>query len=99
MVFKGKSPSEVRNSPKLRAHATSVFYVLTSYVENVDDPETLVGLIQKIAASHIGRGITVKEFEVPSVSSMYFLTNYFSRFQSAIKLKRIILTEAFHSEF
>ncbi|BFZ08546.1 hypothetical protein BsWGS_11585 [Bradybaena similaris] len=62
-VFKGKPVSELRKSPKLRAHATSVFYTITSYVETVDDSETLVGLVQKIAESHIGRGITVKEFE------------------------------------
>lgn len=63
-LFKGKSLDELRTSPKMKAHATSVFYALTSYVENVDDPETLVGLVQKIAVSHVGRGIPSDDFEV-----------------------------------
>lgn len=62
-LFKGKPVSELRTSPKMKAHATSVMYALTSYVENVEDSENLVGLVQKIAISHLGRGIKLKEFE------------------------------------
>ncbi|KAH9489318.1 hypothetical protein Btru_057582 [Bulinus truncatus] len=62
-LFKGQTQAELRNSSKLKAHATSVMYALTSYVENVEDSENLVGLVQKIAVSHIGRGITVEDFE------------------------------------
>ncbi|BFZ10645.1 hypothetical protein BsWGS_13684 [Bradybaena similaris] len=62
-LFKGKPLDELRTSPKMKAHATSVFYALTSYVENVDDPETLVGLVQKIAVTHVGRGIPSDDFE------------------------------------
>ncbi|CAG5134023.1 unnamed protein product [Candidula unifasciata] len=72
-VFKGKPLSELRKSPKLRAHATSVFYTITSYVESVDDPETLVGLVQKIAESHVGRGITLREFENLKVVFLKFV--------------------------
>lgn len=63
-LFKGKPLPELRTNPQMRAHAMTVFYVLTSYVENLDDAETLVGLVQKVAVSHIKRDITVRDFEV-----------------------------------
>uniref|UniRef100_A0A0B6ZNH9 Globin n=1 Tax=Arion vulgaris TaxID=1028688 RepID=A0A0B6ZNH9_9EUPU len=75
--FKGKSLSELRTSPKMKAHATSVFYVITSYVETVDDPETLVGLVQKIAVTHVDRGINVKEFENLRIVFLHFLKKLF----------------------
>lgn len=62
-LFKDKPLEELRTSPKMKAHATSVFYALTSYVENLDDPETLVGLVQKIAVSHVGRKIPTDDFD------------------------------------
>ncbi|KAK0062358.1 globin [Biomphalaria pfeifferi] len=72
-LFKGKSIEELRTSAKLKAHATSVMYALTSYVENVEDSENLVGLVQKIAVSHIGRGITVEDFEKLKTVFLKFL--------------------------
>ncbi|XP_059165568.1 globin-like [Physella acuta] len=75
-LFKGKSISELRSSPKLKAHATSVMYAITSYVENVEDSENLVGLVQKIAVSHIGRGIKVDDFEKLKIVFLKFLTTY-----------------------
>ncbi|CAL1528705.1 unnamed protein product [Lymnaea stagnalis] len=72
-LFKGKSVAELRSSPKMKAHATSVMYALTSYVENVEDSENLVGLIQKIAISHLGRGIELQEFEYLKVVLLNFI--------------------------
>uniref|UniRef100_A0A0B7A0X1 Globin n=1 Tax=Arion vulgaris TaxID=1028688 RepID=A0A0B7A0X1_9EUPU len=74
-ALKGKSISELRKSTHLRPHATSVFYALTSYVENVDDPENLVGLVKKISISHVGRGIGFKEFEDLKTSLLKFVTS------------------------
>jgi hemoglobin-like flavoprotein len=61
--FKDKSPAELRRSPKLKFHATSVFYAITAYVDNVDDPETLIGLIHRQAINHIERKVFFKHFE------------------------------------
>ena len=63
-AFKGLSDDELRKSPGLKAHATSVMYAIKSYVGTVDDAETLAGLVTKMATSHVPRGITVQDLEV-----------------------------------
>ena len=63
-AFQGLSDDELRRSPGLKAHATSVMYGIKSYVGTIDDPETLAGLVTKMATSHVPRGVTVKDLEV-----------------------------------
>ncbi|CAG5117217.1 unnamed protein product [Candidula unifasciata] len=63
VLFKDKTLDELRTSPEMKAHATSVFYALTSYVDNVDDPEMLVGLVRKISVSHFCKKIPADDFD------------------------------------
>ncbi|GFO27696.1 globin [Plakobranchus ocellatus] len=63
-AFKGRPLDELRTSPALRAHATSVMYAIKSYVGTVDDAETLAGLVTKMATSHVPRGIKAENLEV-----------------------------------
>lgn len=62
-AFKGKKAEELRRMPKMKAHSMSVMYVIGSFVDNMDDPEAVVGLVQKLAVSHIQRDIRADEFE------------------------------------
>ncbi|CAG5117215.1 unnamed protein product [Candidula unifasciata] len=72
-IFKNKQLSELRTSPKMRVHAASVFYYINSYVENIEDTETFMGLAEKMAVAHIARGITVEEFEKVRIVYVKFL--------------------------
>ncbi|GFR76937.1 globin [Elysia marginata] len=72
-AFKGLSDEEMRRSPGLRAHATSVMYGIKSYVGTVDDAETLAGLVTKTATSHVPRGVTVKDVENLAVVFLDFM--------------------------
>ncbi|BFZ10646.1 hypothetical protein BsWGS_13685 [Bradybaena similaris] len=62
-IFKNKQLSELRESPKMKVHAAAVFYFIATYIEHIEDPETLLGLMEKMVSAHISRGITVEEFE------------------------------------
>ncbi|XP_067684142.1 globin-like [Haliotis asinina] len=62
-LFHDKSLEELASSSKMRAHATTVMYQIGSFVDNLDDPECLVALIEKVANNHLKRGIRMKEFE------------------------------------
>lgn len=62
--FKGVPLDELRDDKKLKAHATSVMYSLTSIVDNLDDGELLVGLLTKVAKSHSRRNIPKTAFWV-----------------------------------
>ncbi|KAL5015955.1 hypothetical protein ScPMuIL_005544 [Solemya velum] len=62
--LKGQSLDTLATSSKMRAHATTVMYSLTSLVDSLDDPECLVGLARKISANHLRNGVQMKEFDV-----------------------------------
>lgn len=62
--FKGLSIEEVRAHKKLRAHALSVFYAIKSYIDHLDDLETLTELIRKNARNHVDRKVGGKEVKV-----------------------------------
>ncbi|KAK3753445.1 hypothetical protein RRG08_056337 [Elysia crispata] len=72
-AFQGLSDDELRRSPGLKAHATSVMYGIKSYVGTIDDPETLAGLVTKMATSHVPRGVTVKDLENLAVVFLGFM--------------------------
>lgn len=59
--FKGLAIEEVRAHKKLRAHALSVFYAIKSYIDHLDDLETLTELIRKNARNHVDRNVGGKE--------------------------------------
>lgn len=59
--FRGISMEEIKVHKKLRAHALSVVYALKSFIDNLDDVETLAELVKKIARSHVERTVTEKE--------------------------------------
>lgn len=54
----------MRIHKKLRAHALSVVYALKSFIDNLDDVETLAELIKKNARNHMERTVTEKEIKV-----------------------------------
>ncbi|CAC5401182.1 unnamed protein product [Mytilus coruscus] len=59
--FDGLTIEEVRSNKKLRAHALALMYALKSFLDNLDDPETLEGLVRKNAINHANRGVGPKE--------------------------------------
>lgn len=61
--FRGITIEEVRIHKKLRAHALSVVYALKSFIDNLDDVETLAELIKKNARNHMERTVTEKEIK------------------------------------
>ncbi|XP_046573943.1 globin-like [Haliotis rubra] len=62
-AFKDKKPEELRDNPKMRAHASIVMHALTSVVDNLDDPECLIDILQRNAQSHFGRNIRIKQYK------------------------------------
>ncbi|XP_071082593.1 globin-like [Haliotis cracherodii] len=75
-LFRDKSQEELATSSKMRAHATTVMYQIGSFVGNLDDPECLVALVEKVARNHLNRGITIKEFEELRIMFSPFLKKY-----------------------
>ncbi|ESO95779.1 hypothetical protein LOTGIDRAFT_231953 [Lottia gigantea] len=61
--FPSKNLDEIKNTADMRAHAAAVMYALDSLVDNLEDPECMVGLIRKIARNHKSRGIGKSRFE------------------------------------
>lgn len=59
--FNGLTLEEVKVHKKLRAHALSVVYALKSFIDNLDDVETLVELVKKNASNHVERKVTEKQ--------------------------------------
>ena len=66
------SLEELRASPKMQAHGTTVLHAVTAMVENLDDVDTLVVLLQNTADRHCPRGVKFLEYEV-SIRSMLFV--------------------------
>ena len=62
--FKGKSLKKLKKSKKLKAHGLAVMQAITNLVDTLDDPQTLVALVQKLARSHMDRKATYTHFEV-----------------------------------
>lgn len=62
--FKGLPIEEVREHKKLRAHALSVMYALKSFIDNLDDEETLDALVRKNAQNHAERGVGEREVKM-----------------------------------
>lgn len=67
------SDEEMSHSPVLKAHVLVFGNTVNTWIQKLDDTETLVALIQKLADSHVIRGIkNPKFFKV----SEYGLTQY-----------------------
>ncbi|KAK6177778.1 hypothetical protein SNE40_015812 [Patella caerulea] len=61
--FKGKDPESLRKKTMLRVHGTTVMHALNSMVESIDDPECLIGLLERNALSHYPRGIRIQHYQ------------------------------------
>ena len=66
--FKDVPISELSGNKKLLAHAISVLYAVTSLVDNLDDPETLVEMLSKVGQNHSRRHINLEMFQNLGVS-------------------------------
>ena len=60
--FKGLPIQEVAVHKKLRGHALSVMYSIKSFIDTLDDLETLDELVRKNARNHAPRGVGEKQF-------------------------------------
>ena len=65
--------NELTGNKRLLAHANSVLYAISSLVDNLDDPETLVEMLHKLAANHFKRGITIAMFNNLGVALVGYL--------------------------
>ncbi|KAK6168135.1 hypothetical protein SNE40_022021 [Patella caerulea] len=85
-AFENKSLDEIKGMSDMRAHATAVMYAMDSLIDNVDDPECMVGLVRKIARNHKGRNIGKARFEqLRSLYGNYLDTNLGNRSSAATK--------------
>ncbi|GJQ73526.1 glob1 [Trypoxylus dichotomus] len=62
--FRGVPMDELTHDPKLKAHAISVMYALSSIIDNLDNSDVLVNLLQKTGESHRRRKIPEESFNV-----------------------------------
>ncbi|GBN68541.1 hypothetical protein AVEN_175511-1 [Araneus ventricosus] len=75
-LFKGFAhvpKAELPQNGKLLGHALSVMYALNSIVDNLNDPESLVQVLEKIGISHGPRNITGTHFQNLAVVLVNFL--------------------------
>lgn len=56
------SDDEILQSPVLRAHVLVFGNTVNMWIQKLDDTETLVALLQKLADSHVVRGVTNPAF-------------------------------------
>ena len=56
------SDEEILQSPVLRAHMLVFGNTVNTWIQQLDDIETLIALIQKLADSHVIRGIKNPHF-------------------------------------
>ena len=61
--FKDVPINEIRGNKKVLAHALNVLYAISALVDNLDDPECLVEMLQKLGRNHYRHQITVPMFE------------------------------------
>ncbi|XP_059486524.1 globin-like [Neocloeon triangulifer] len=61
--FEGLSIADLKTSKKFTAHATTVFHVLASVVDALEDTELLVELCTKLGKAHAGRNVPPSAFE------------------------------------
>ncbi|KRT82554.1 hypothetical protein AMK59_4821 [Oryctes borbonicus] len=62
--FKGIPMDKLVNDPKLKAHAVSVMYAISSVIDNLDNSEVLITLLQKTGDSHRRRKIPEESFNI-----------------------------------
>lgn len=60
--------SELRGNKKVLAHAMNVLYAISALVDNLDDPECLVEMLQKLGKNHFKNHISYPQFENLGVS-------------------------------
>ncbi|GFO27693.1 globin [Plakobranchus ocellatus] len=61
--FKGQTLEDLKTSRGLRNHASGTMHALKGYVENLDDPDTLVKLVTRTANIHLPKGIKTVEMD------------------------------------
>lgn len=61
--FANDDANALRVNPRLTAHALAVAYTLTSIIDNLDQPQTAVELVRKVANTHYGHSVKVYHFE------------------------------------
>ena len=54
----------LRGDKRLKAHARNVMYTIGMVVDNLEDPEVLQEMVDKIARSHLRRKLTIEQFNV-----------------------------------
>nr|8OUP_A Chain A, Nerve hemoglobin [Spisula solidissima]8OUP_B Chain B, Nerve hemoglobin [Spisula solidissima]8OUP_C Chain C, Nerve hemoglobin [Spisula solidissima]8OUP_D Chain D, Nerve hemoglobin [Spisula solidissima]CAJ31107.1 nerve hemoglobin [Spisula solidissima]CAJ31108.1 nerve hemoglobin [Spisula solidissima] len=61
--FDNMDMSEIKQSPKLRAHSINFCHGLNSFIQSLDEPDVLVILVQKLTVNHFRRKIAVDRFQ------------------------------------
>jgi len=64
--FKGQQPESLADNKRLAAHATTVMASVATLVDNLDDIDTLLELLNKVAENHKRRGLPIQYFEMVS---------------------------------
>lgn len=62
-AFRNIQDNELPHEAKLLAHALAVAYYLSSMVDTLDDPQTLMELIRKNTVNHVRRPVTPQHFD------------------------------------
>ncbi|KAK8766240.1 hypothetical protein V5799_006976 [Amblyomma americanum] len=63
-AFADEPPSELPKNPRMLAHALTVAYAITAIVDSLDEPDTTLELVRKVAVAHALRSPDMKtQFE------------------------------------
>jgi len=62
-AFDGKTPEEIRSSPKAKMHGKVLMTTLDKIVANLDDLETVIASLHRVVGSHFPRGVTASHFK------------------------------------
>ena len=84
-LFRSARLEDLRASPVLRAHGMVAMVTIGSFVDKLGDTEGLVGLVQKMAANHLRRGVPVQSSEV-----MLMLISFYRRILNCASTIRIM---------
>lgn len=58
--FANEPPNELPKNPRMLAHALTFAYALTAIVDSLDEPDTTVELVRKVAVAHAQRSPDMK---------------------------------------
>ncbi|XP_074598510.1 globin 1 [Brevipalpus obovatus] len=86
--FRDLSLEQLKESKKLKAHASSVVYAISSIVDNLDDMDCCAELITRINSRHTSRGVTTEMYHNLAKSTVAFLKEFVGSDEMNVKAEK-----------